>query len=101
MFKDSPKLKNIFFVGFLLSLHLALTAYINSSLLATFINEKLVGVAYSVGSLGSLLALLYAPKIFGRLGGQKSLLLTSGLSSLSLLALAYAQNARIAIPAFI
>ena len=101
MFKDSPKLKNIFFVGFLVSLHLALTAYINSSLLATFVDEKLVGIAYAFGSLGSLLALLYAPKIFGRLGGQKFLLLTSGLSSLSLLALAYAKNAWIAIPVFI
>ena len=31
MFKENKKLKNIFFAGFLLSLHLALTAYVNSS----------------------------------------------------------------------
>ncbi|MCE9585296.1 MFS transporter [Candidatus Nomurabacteria bacterium] len=101
MFKDSPKLKNIFLIGFLLSFHLALLAYINSSFLSSFISEKMVGLAYASGSLVSIIALLIAPHIFNRVGGQKFLIYISGLSALSLLCLAFAKSAYTAIPVFI
>ncbi len=101
MFKDNPKLKNIFLAGFLLSLHLALTAYINSSFLSSFIGEKLVGMAYALGSIASILALLIAPKILRYIGGRKFLLSVAGLNALSLLLLSSAQSAWSAIPIFI
>ncbi len=101
MFKGNSKLKNIFLAGFLLSLQLALTAYINSSFLSSFVNEKLVGVVYALGSIASILALIFAPKIFDKIGGHKFLLSITLLNILAILSLALSKNALITIPIFI
>ncbi len=101
MFKDNPKLKKIFLAGFLLSLHFALTAYIGSSFLSSFIGEKSVGFVYAFGSIISILALLIAPKILRYTGGYKFLLWIAGLNIFSLLSLSFIKSAWGAIPIFI
>ena len=101
MFRDNLKLKNIFLMGFLLSLHVALTTYINSSFLSSFINEKSVGVIYIIGSIVSILALLIIPKIFREMGGYKFLLSVTLLNALSLLSLTFIKNEWGAIIIFI
>jgi len=88
-------------MGFLLSLHLALTTYINSSFLSSFINEKSIGVIYILGSIASIVALLIIPKIFRSLGGYKFLLLVTLLNALSLLSLAFVKNTWGALAIFI
>ena len=84
-----------------MSFHFALTAYIGSSFLTFFIAEKWVGVVYIAGSAISILALLVAPKIFSRLGGQKFLLLATLASIICLFILSSSISAQIIIPIFI
>ena len=85
MFKDNPKLKNIFLMGFLMSLHLAFTSYINSSFISISSTEKYVGLIYMLGSLASISALFFVPLMLRKMGGYKFLLWSSGLNALSLL----------------
>lgn len=101
MFKNNPKLKIIFFLGFLLSLNLAFTSYINSSFLSTFSSEKNVGLIYVIGSIVSILALLLVPEILRRFGEYRFLLYASGLTLLSLLLLSTVKSAWGIIPVFI
>ena len=85
MFKDNKKLKNIFLMGFLMSLHLAFTSYINSSFLSLSSSEKYVGLIYMLGSIASISALFFVPLMLRKMGGYKFLLWSSGLNALSLL----------------
>ncbi len=101
MFKANPKLKRIFFLGFLLSIHLALVAYINSSFLATFLSEKDVGLLYVIGSIISVIVLLLIPKILTTWGEYKFLIYTAALDALLLLALSMAKNTSTIILLFI
>jgi MFS family permease len=101
MFKDNPKLKSIFLIGFLFSLQSALTAYINSTFLSSFTDEKSVGIVYALGAVISIVALFIAPEILRRMGGHKFLLLTTGLNILSIFLLTLAKSAFYAVPLFI
>lgn len=80
-------------VGFLFSLPFALLSYINSSFLSSFVGEKFVGIIYIFGSIGSILALLFVPKIFRKIGGYKFLLLVSFINILALLSFTLVKNA--------
>ena len=101
MFKDNPKLKNIFFLGFLLSLQLAFTSYLNSSFISIFSGEKYVSLVYILSSTSSLLVLFYIPKILQKVGEYRFLLWSSGLNALSLLLLSLLKNSAGVIPVFI
>ena len=93
--------KIIYLAGFLFSLPLALNSYINSSFLASFVDEKLVGVIYTLASLGSVLSLILAPRIFRKLGVYKFLVSVALLCAGSIIAFAYANSAASAILIFI
>jgi MFS family permease len=101
MFKDNPKLKNIFFLGFLLSLQLAFTSYLNSSFISIFSGEKYVSLVYILSSASSLLVLFFIPKILQKIGEYKFLLWSSGLNAISLLLLSVLKNSAGVIPVFI
>lgn len=101
MFKGNLKLKNIFLLGFLFSLHLALISYINSSFLSIFSGEKNVSLIYILGSITSLFVLFFIPGILQRKGVYKFLLWSSGLSAFSLFLLATLKNSLQIIPIFI
>ncbi len=93
--------KIIYLVGFLFSLPIALVSYINSSFISSFVGERFVSLFYILGSLGSILTLLFIPKIFSKLGGYKFLLLVSLLDVLTFGALAFVQNTFVVILVFI
>src|SRR3989344_4620399 len=93
--------KIIYLAGFLFSMPIALMSYINSSFLSSFVNGKLMGVTYALGSVASILALLTAPTIFRKFGGYKFLLFVIGFDALSILSFALAKNAWVALLAFI
>ena len=101
MFKDNPKLKNIFFLGFLFSLHLAIVSYFNSSFLSFFSSEKNVSLIYILSSIFSLLVLFFVPTILKKIRECRFLLWVSGLSALSLLLLATLKIPAIVIIIFI
>lgn len=87
MLGTNKKVKIVFLIGFLFSFHLALTAYINSTFLSSFLKEGKVGLIYALASASAILALLIIPKILRIIGGYKFLLYISFLSVLSLLSL--------------
>lgn len=101
MFKENPKLKNIFFLGFLLSLQLAFTSYINSSFLSIFSGERNVSLIYILGSVTSLLVLFFIPGILRKIGEYKFLLWSSGLTAFSLFLLATLKSSLTIILVFI
>jgi MFS family permease len=93
--------KIIYLVGFLYSFPFALASYINSSFISSFTGQGLVGLIYVLGSIGSVLALLSAPKILSKIGGYRFLLLASLLGALAFLTLVFASNTWTAVIAFI
>ena len=93
--------KIIYWAGFLYSISLALTYYINSSFLASWVGEKSVGLVYALASLVSLLALLLVPKIFRKMGGYKFLLVVAFFSALAYLGLVFASSPLGAIGIFV
>ena len=101
MFKENSKLKNIFFVGFLLHFSLALTAYVNSSFLSIFLKEKNIGFLYTLGFIISIIALILIPKILRRIGGYKLLLWSAWLNAISLLFLSMSKNIWVIILMFV
>ena len=88
----SHQRKIVYLAGFVFSLPIALMSYVNSSFISSFVNEKLVGTIYALGSIVSVLALLLIPQIFRKMGGYKFLLWVIALDGLSILLFAFSQN---------
>ncbi|MEK9168050.1 MAG: MFS transporter [Patescibacteria group bacterium] len=79
----------IFLLGFLFSIHAALPAYITSSFLSEVGSERAVGILYTIGSLLSIVTLLYAPVLLSRFGNYHTMLALSAIEAILLLGLAY------------
>ncbi len=93
--------KIVSFGGFLFSIPIAITAYVNSSFLEKYISEYYVGLVYVFSSIVTILVLLELPRILNWLG-NKYLLLSSLLANLaSLLIFSFSDNIYLVIPAFI
>ena len=101
VFADNPKLKNIFLAGFLFTLHVALTAYVNSSFLSRFLEERISGLVYTLGFAVTILTLLLIPTLLKRIGSHKFLLYAAGLSAVSLLLLSVLENIWLIILVFV
>ena len=84
--------KIIFLAGFLFSIPLALTSYINSSFLESYIGEYYVGIIYVIASIIAIIGLLEMPKILTRFGNRSTILGFTLIGFLSLLMLAFGQN---------
>lgn len=93
--------KIIYLAGFLFSMPVALTSYINSSVLSVYISEYYLGIVYIIASFLTIMGMLKMPKILTRLGNRATILLFSLLFFLSLISLALGQNNFIIICAFI
>lgn len=63
--------KIIYLTGFLFSIPIALTSYINSSYLGKYLSQSYVGIVYIVASLATILSLLYMDKLLTRFGNRK------------------------------
>ena len=86
------KIKTIHKAGFVFFLSIGFAAYINSNFISSFVGEKLTGIIFTLASVGSILALLIAPKIFKKIGGYKFLILIALLDALSFLGIALFKN---------
>ncbi len=91
----------IYLAGFLFSIALALTSYINSSFLKVFINDYSIGIMYVIASLLSILVMFWVPDILNKWGNRKLAFFFSVVSLLSFLFLAFSKNAHIVILSFI
>jgi MFS family permease len=68
MMKSAEKLRSVFVVGFLLTIALALTSYIDSSFLSTQVNIRTIGILFALGSCVSIIFLSWLPDIMNRIG---------------------------------
>ena len=93
--------KIIYLAGFLFSVPVALTSYINSSFLETYINKNYVGIIYVIASIITVWGLLKMPKILTRFGNTLTIFLFCLLIFLSLILLALGSNSFIVVFAFI
>lgn len=91
----------VYFAMLLLSLHWALTAYITSTYLSTFVSDEAVGTLYTIGSALSVLSFLFIARILQRVGNYY---LTMGLVVVELFALlgmGFINELRVVLPLFI
>ena len=93
MNSSANKLRSVFLVGFLLTIALALTSYIDSSFVGTYVSVKSVGVLFSLGSIATIIFLAYLPSILKIIGIRGVFHLTAGTYLLSILAMIYTNNA--------
>ena len=91
----------IYFVGFLFTVPIALTSYINSSLLESFTNSFQVSAVYITASILTIIGLMRMPQILTHLGNFKITIILSVLTMLSLVSLAYGNNIELIVGAFI
>lgn len=117
--KRLPNGRNAFYViytaTFLLSAHAALVTFINSTFLTETIQksgfleilsseteaERLVGILYTIGSILTIFALIYAPLILRRFGNYRTLLTLLFVEAFAMLGMAAFQSVLYIIPLFI
>lgn len=93
--------KIIYLAGFLFSIPVAITTYINSSFLETYVNTNFVAIIYVIASFATILSLLEMPRILTYLGNRKTSILFSIIAFLSLIFITLGNKGFIVIPAFI
>ena len=92
--------KIVYLAGFLFSIPIALTSYINSSFLKIYVSEHYVGFLYALASAITIWGFLKMPKVLNRLGNQLVSFLLSFSIFISLILLAFANNEFIVILGF-
>ncbi|OGI64131.1 hypothetical protein A2914_00290 [Candidatus Nomurabacteria bacterium RIFCSPLOWO2_01_FULL_41_21] len=95
------KRKIIYLAGFLFSIPVALTSYINSSLLEQFINPLFVSAIYIISSLLTIFGLFKMPKILTRHGNKFTIILFSFISALSFVLMALGGKSYIVVSMFV
>ncbi len=86
-------LRRVYFISFVFTLNIALTAYMNSTFLAGFFSESRVGLLFSAAALLTILALELLPLSIENFGVKKTAGLVLASSMVSLLVLANADSA--------
>ena len=84
---SNKRLKAVYWGGFLLAMHYALVAYINSSLLGQFVSNSALDVLYIIGSILSIAFLSLAPFFLRKYGSLMILLLFIALEMLAVFGL--------------
>ncbi len=93
--------KIIYLAGFLFSIPVALTTYINSSFLEAYVGTDYVALVYIIASVVTILSLLEMPRVLTHLGNRKTSLYLCLVTLLSFVLLAFGNYKLIVIPAFI
>ena len=93
--------KIIYLAGFLFSIPVALTSYINSSFLEIYVGKNYIGIIYIIASIITILGLLKMSRILTRFGNRLTILSSCLFIFLSLVLLAFGKNIFLIIPAFI
>jgi len=93
--------KIIYLASFLFSIPVAITTYINSSFLESYVSTNYIAIIYVIASLATIIGLLQMPKILTHLGNRKTSILFSVVTMFSLFLMAFGNNKFIVIFAFI
>lgn len=76
------------FGGFFMALHFALIAYVNSSFISNFVNLTTINILYIIGSILSIVSLLFAPTLIRKYGSVITFLFFITIAILSVLGIA-------------
>ena len=86
------KIKRMYILSFIFTLHIALSAYINSTFLTGIIKETFVGILYTVSSLVTLFLLSKSVNMLKDLGNRRLTLTFLFFNMLSLVGLITSKN---------
>ena len=87
------KINRTYLLSFLFTLHIALSAYINSTFLLKIISEKYVGILYTVSSLLTLLLLAESVNLLKYFGNRRFILISLLVNMASLVGMIASKNA--------
>lgn len=91
----------MYILSFLFTLHIALSAYVNSTFLADIISEKYVGILYTLASIATLLLLSKSANILKFFGNKKLTLILLLINMSSLVGMITSSNPYIIGTAFV
>ncbi len=89
---ETNKISRMYALSFLFSLHIALSAYVNSTFLIRIISEKYVGILYTIASIITLILLSKSSTILEWIGNRKFILWLLLLNMLSLVGMITSSN---------
>lgn len=95
------KIHKTYILSFLFSLHVALSAYVNSSFLTKIISEKYVGIIFVVSSIISLVFLSQSSSFLKSFGNRKLTLAFIFMNALGLSGMIFSKNPYIVGAAFV
>lgn len=98
---EITKIKKIYILSFLFTLHIALSAYVNSTFLIKFIDEKFVGLIYTVASILTIILLSQSTNILRHLGNKRFILTLLIINMMALVGLIAGNNTYLVIASFI
>jgi MFS family permease len=93
--------KIIYFAGFVGSIPLALTSYINSSFLETYFDQYSVGIIYIIASLLTIVAMVQMPRVLTYIGNRMAAILFCILNFAAFLMLAFGGENWMIVAAFV
>ncbi|MFH1454751.1 MAG: MFS transporter [bacterium] len=82
----------LYILGFIFAFTSAIPTYVNSSFLKSLTSEQAIGIFYAIGSVFSLISLIFIPKVLKKYGNYKVTLFLTILYFLNFLGLAFIQN---------
>ncbi len=91
----------LYVMSLLLVFHTYISAYVNSSFLEKFIDNKSVGIIYTTGSALSVLFFLFISRVLHKVGNFKLTLYLLFIDLISLIGMATADSLKYAIPLFL
>jgi MFS family permease len=97
---EMTKIKKFYILSFLFTLHIALSAYVNSTFLTKFIDEKYVGLIYTFASIITIVLLSQSTNILRHLGNKRLTLSLLILNMFSLVGLITGTNTYLVIVSF-
>lgn len=86
------KINRMYVLSFLFTLHIALSAYVNSTFLIKIISEKYVGILFAIASLVTLLLLSRSVNLLKHFGNRKFVLWSLLVNMLSLVGIIASHN---------
>lgn len=66
-------MRTLYIAAFVFSFQVALTAYVNSSLLETSVGENGIGILYAIASITSIVGLVFIPHIIRKIGNKHTM----------------------------
>ena len=88
----TKRINQIYLLSFFFTLHVALSAYVNSTFLTNIISEKYVGILYVLSSLATLFLLSKSVNLLKSFGNRKTTLVLLLINMVSIVGMIASQN---------